>query len=231
MHPFAPAEYQYIGLFALALIILRIPHVGKYFRVVNTLFHENAHAVMALLTSGSVVRVDLFSDTSGACVFKSKYWISTFFINLAGYVGSSASAFGMFWLLTHGHSDWLLYTLAGTAALNLLLWVRNKYGIFWLITFLLICAGCYYLKNEMVTYYFLFLICALHLVESLWSTLVLLYLSAEEPSSAGDARNLRQMTFIPAIVWALLFVAQAVFFTVWCADLLFGTNWMGIFGF
>lgn len=227
MLDFAQKEYQYIGLFAVSFLILRIPHVGKYFRVVNTLFHENAHAVMALLSSGSVLRIDLFADTSGACVFKSKYWISTFLINLAGYIGSSASAFGMFWLMTNNHNDWLLYSLAGISGLNLILWVRNKYGIFWIITFLLLCAGCYYLKNEAVTFYFLFLICALHLVESVYSTLVLLYLSAEEPRSAGDAWSLRQMTFIPAILWALLFFLQSVFFAGWCVDILFGTNLLG----
>ena len=222
MLDFATREQQYIGLFILALLLLRIPRVGRFFRVVNTLFHENGHAVIALLTSGTVDKIDLFADTSGTCVYRPKNKIAEFLVLLAGYVASSASAYAMFWCIHYQHNDWFLYAFAGILGLNLLMWVRNKYGIFWILFFGLLIGGCIYLENETVNFYFLFFVAALNLVESVYSTLVILYISAEEPSEAGDARGLRQLTFLPAIIWALLFVAQASFFAVLVIELLFG---------
>lgn len=222
MLDFATREQQYIALFILALVLLRIPKVGRFFRVVNTLFHEDGHAIIALLTSGSVDKINLFADTSGTCVYRPKNKIAEFLVLLAGYVASSASAYGMFWFLHHQHNDWFLYSFAGVLGLNLILWVRNKYGVFWILFFGLLIAACIYLQNNILNFYFLFFISALNLVESVYSTLVILYVSAEEPSQAGDARGLRQLTFIPAIIWALLFVAQAGFFTVLVLEMLFG---------
>lgn len=224
MLDFASREHQYIGLFVLALLVLRIPKVGRFFRVVNTMFHEDGHAILALLTSGSVDKINLFADTSGTCVYRPKNRIAEFLVLLAGYVASSASAYAMFWCLHNNHNNWFLYGFASVLALNLLLWVRNKYGLFWILFFGLIIALCIYLENETLNFYFLFFVAALNLVESVYSTLVILYVSAEEPSQAGDARGLRQITFIPAIVWALLFVAQAGFFALLVIEMLFGIN-------
>lgn len=49
------------------------------------------------------------------------------------------------------------------------------------------------------------------LIESVWSTWVLLFLSIKNKNMAGDATNLAKFTRIPAVVWALLFTAFAAF--------------------
>ncbi len=220
MLDFAPREYQYIGLVVLAFVLLRIPTIGRYFRVVNTLFHESGHALIALFTSGSVERIDLFADTSGACVYRSRYWLSRLLVNLAGYPASSAAAWLMCYALHYNHTQWLLYGLAGLCVLNLLLWVRNRYGIYWLLSFLVLLAICFYLDNAAVNFYFLFLVAALNLVESVYSAWVLLYLSFSDPRHSGDARNLRQLTFIPSFFWALFFVVQALLVAVLTVEML-----------
>ena len=219
---FLTARQQYIALFIIALLLLRIPRIGRFFRVVNTMYHEDGHALMALLTSGSVEKIDLFADTSGSCVYRPKNKFAAFLVCLAGYPFSSLSAAAMFWCLHYNHYEWFLYGFSVTLVINLLLWVRNQYGIFWILFMGLMTGLCFYIENNYLTYYFLFFIAALNLVESVYSTLVILYISAENPSDSGDARSLRQHTYIPAIVWALFFVAVSAYAGVWVVEMLFG---------
>ena len=54
---------------------------------------------------------------------------------------------------------------------------------------------------------------SLIIIESVWSSLVLLYLSIFHADQSGDAANLRNATHVPAFVWALLFVS----FSLWMA--------------
>jgi hypothetical protein len=68
-----------------AILLTRIPVLGKYFRSVNTLVHEAGHAFATLLLSGEVIAVNLFADTSGTTVTKAKGKFSQALIAIAGY--------------------------------------------------------------------------------------------------------------------------------------------------
>jgi len=117
-------------------ILNRIPYVGKYFRVVNTLIHESGHAVAALIFSGEVYNVELFSDRSGTTLTKrAKSRGGRFLISFSGYPFGSAVAYGLYYLLSIDKSNMVLYALACIAILNLMFYVRNSCGIFWLVTF------------------------------------------------------------------------------------------------
>ena len=70
---FSDHQFLLYAFFAAGILITRLPFVGKFFRITNTLIHESGHAIMALLTSGNVVSIDLMSDTSGTATTKSKY--------------------------------------------------------------------------------------------------------------------------------------------------------------
>jgi hypothetical protein len=59
---------------------------------------------------------------------------------------------------------------------------------------------------------------------------VILYVSAENPRGSGDAANLRKLTFVPSVVWGIFFAAQALFFSAWIIDLLFGKNLLSVVG-
>lgn len=224
MLDFAPREYQYIGIFALAFLLLRIPNIGPYFRGLNTMFHESGHAFFALLLTGTFSKVDLHADTSGSCKYTVSGWFRDSLINLAGYPFGALAAVGMFHYLHIGKTNWVFFGLASWLAINLLFWVRNKFGWFWILTFGALLGGCYYLQNNAVTFYFLFFASALNLIETVYSSLVILWLSADEPSHAGDAANLRSITYIPAIVWGLLFAAASSYAAVWCVEELFEIN-------
>lgn len=224
MLDFASKEYQIIGMFILTFLICRIPNVGVYFRCINTLIHEVGHALFSVLTSGSIERIELFADTSGAAYTRSKNIFGKLLVPLAGYPVASFASFGAFWLLENGKEDWFVYSLGGVSILSLILWVRNSYGVFWLITFSLILFSIWYFENTTLSFYVTYFFASMLAIESLYASLVILYISAENPKGSGDAANLRKLTFVPAVVWGILFAVQAIYFSSWIIQLLFHKN-------
>lgn len=230
MLDFATKNQQLIGMFILTFLICRIPKVGVYFRCINTFFHEVGHAIFSILTSGSVERIDLFADTTGAAYTRSKNIIGKLIVPLAGYPFAAAASFGAFWLLENGKQDIFIYAMGGISILALILWVRNGYGIFWLVTFTLLLFAVWYFEIPALSFYVCYFFACMLAIESLYSSLVILYLSAENPKGSGDAANLRKLTYVPAVVWGILFAAQALFFAAWIIDLVFQKNLLGFVG-
>ena len=107
---------------------------------------------------------------------------------------------------------WVFIIFAVFTLLNLILWVRNWYGIFWLLTFGGLIALFYYLKNDTYIFCFTLFISAILLFDSFIKCFQLLYLSFKTPKNAGDAANLKKLTHIPAFFWALLFLTNSIFF-------------------
>jgi len=203
----------YGSLIGAAVLLTRIPYVGKFFRLIDTLIHESAHALMALIFSGSVDRIDLFANTEGQAVTRSKGKFAWIMISLAGYIGSSLVSFVLFLLLSRGYFDAALYFFIGVCVVNLLLWVRNGYGIFFLLLFGSLCALTAYTQLPLLTKCVTILFCALLWMDALISSAIVLYLSVAQTKNSGDAWSLKQTTKIPAFLWGLLFFVQALFFS------------------
>ncbi len=199
--------------FALAALILsRIPVIGKFFRSTNTLIHESGHAIVTLLTSGSVLSIDLNADTSGAATTQSRYWLFKILIALAGYFFSSATAFLLFYLISKEKYTWVFYTFCAFAIVNLLFWVRNAYGIFWLLLFSGILGWVFYYNNPSYMYATAVFFSGIVLFESIFSAATICWISMNDPSNSGDATSLRDFTYIPAPIWGMFFLAQAIYF-------------------
>jgi hypothetical protein len=211
-------------LIALSLLLPRIPVIGIFFRIVNTMLHESGHALAALLTSGEVLRLDLQHDTSGSALTRSSSWVSRFLTALAGYPVSSVSAWLLFYLVKLERFDWLLFALFSVALINLLLWVRNWFGIVWLIVFMLL-TGAVFFYAPPFYHKALAIFCAgVVLFDSVASAFIIFVLSIKSPKQAGDAKNLADATHIPAFFWGLLFLAQALWFAYLVADMFFGVH-------
>lgn len=200
-------------LAALALILPRIPYIGKFFNIINTLIHEIGHALMALITSGEVLKVQVFFDTSGLTTTKSNAGFKRFLVSIAGYPFASAMAFVGFLLLSYGYEKWIVLGLSVLFLFTLIFWIRdNTYGIVWVIIFVAINAFIvFYLKNETVVEVAAWFYCVMMLLESVVSSLDLFRIAIRTPQSAGDATNLKKLTHIPSIIWAIIFVAFAGF--------------------
>jgi hypothetical protein len=198
-------------LVSASFILVKLPVIGRFIRVTNTMIHESGHAFMALLTSGSVLSIDLFRDTGGTATTQSKNRVSKALVSLAGYVFSSVSAYAVFYLMKFGYYREIIYGLLGIALLNLLLWVRNPYGVVWLIIFTGLTGSFLYFRLEQVIVITAVFLSGTLLIESVTSAAAVFYLSLTSPAKSGDAKNLKDITFIPALFWGALFFGQALY--------------------
>lgn len=210
----------------LALMLPRVPVVGIFFRLVNTMIHESAHALAALLSNGTVVHIDYQSDTSGTVLTRATSKWSQFIITLVGYPASSAAAALLIYLIKNKWFEGVLFGLFVVALVNLLLWVRNAFGIAWLITFILLTAGIFFYAPLFWRKMLAIFCSGVVLFDSVVSAYVLLIISIKNPRRAGDAHNLAVITGIPAVVWALLFLGCALFFAGLSALFFVDIDWI-----
>lgn len=202
--------WAFYAMLILALITVRIPVAGKYFRLVATMVHEAAHAFTAFIFSGEIIAVNLFADASGTTITKSKNKASQALVAFAGYPLTSLTALLFLYLLQQHFEKYILFILLSLVMLLVVLFVRNTFGLVWSISFMALNIGLLYFENQIVNYYFIAFYCCSLLAESFLSTLVLLRLSYKNSKKAGDASNLAKITGIPAIIWAFLFFGIAV---------------------
>jgi len=199
-----PEQIFYV-LIIVSLILTRIPYIGKFFRVVNTMIHECGHAFMALFLSGEVIKINLFSDTSGVTVTKVRGKIPRLLVSFAGYPFSALVSFIIFYLIKNGYNTIALVVLMLFAVISLLFFVRNFYGIFWLIMFLIAGGVIVQLDSLTILNAWMVFLASLLLTDAFISGFILLKISIQNPAAAGDAANLKKETLIPAWIWSLIF--------------------------
>lgn len=202
----------FLSMAMLAFLAGRIPYFGKFLRVFHTLFHEGGHVLAAWISGGEVLRIELFHDTSGTTISKSSTKSSMIFVSLAGYVFASFTAF-LFVFLLSMQLSWLLHAIILSLSIVLLFkGVKNTFGIFWILLLLSAYFAVLFFypeKSWMLIYAF----SGLMVYESVFSAFQILLISIVKPSAAGDASNLARATVLPAIIWGIIFFAQALTFT------------------
>lgn len=213
-----PSNLFYLIL-VITLIITRIPYMGKYFRVVDTIIHETAHALMAVLTSGKVLSINLFSDTSGSTVTKSSSKFGQVLVSLAGYPISSFTALLLMYLISTGNHLLIIFILVSVAIIGMMLFIRNGYGLLWAGTFSVLNFLVIYFDNQLVIESLSIFYTLIILTDSLIAPLYLLVLSITKSSNAGDATNLKKATHIPAVIWAILFSVIAIYCSYWAVKI------------
>ena len=195
-----------------AFLLIHVPLFGSYIKIINTLIHESGHAMIALL-SGKVERISLFMNSEGVTYSSQSTWIGSFVTSLAGYIFASFMAFLSFLFIGKNKQTIFIDILLGFIFLNLIFWVRNPYGIFWLCSF---AVGFLFLLikgSQNVRDHSLLLIASILLVDSVNSAFEILYISFSQPYAAGDAANLARLTvIIPAQIWGIFFFLQAIWF-------------------
>ncbi|MNJ64054.1 hypothetical protein D3C77_599900 [compost metagenome] len=106
------------------------------------------------------------------------------------------------------------------ALLSAILFVRNNYGLIWLFIFIAINILMLFVGERIRSFYYL-LLAFLCLEESVMGPITLLIVAITSPSQAGDASSLANITGIPAVLWALFFLA----FSILCARFALGLYW------
>lgn len=198
----------------LALIVSNLPFIGRYVSMVNTMIHENGHALAALLLNGKVYSIKLFHNTSGEAVTGQRGWFSSVVISYAGYTFSSIAVYICFMLISKGQILFILYGFVFLAVLNLLLWIRNVYGALWLFTFIMMCGWIIYSDKTEVQTFLAYFLSSILLTQSVSSALHIFMISVIRRKAAGDATSLASYTKIPAVLWGFLFFLQAIYVAI-----------------
>ena len=201
-----PLIYWFAGL---ALLLPRIPVIGKWFNIINTAIHELGHALMALCLEGSVKKIELFNDASGTTTTSTKTKFGSLLVAIIGYPFASAVSYFIFFLLHVGYDKGFLIAISILFLFMLLLWIRNIYGAIWILAFCGINGYLIYLNNVEYIQMAALLYAVFIAVDAVFSALTILFLSIKQKDKAGDATLLKKITGVPAFIWGVIFAAIA----------------------
>jgi len=194
------------------------------FRIFVTFIHEGGHAIAALLTGNSVESLSIATNASGETYTSQGGTISQMFVASAGYLGSMA--FGALLLVLIRKTIAARLVLLGSAALVFTLTLI--YGLIkpvvsgaaWSAIPFTILAGTLlslglivvarYASARVATFFVSFLAvqCVLNALLDLKTVFFLS--SPFAPSVPTDAVNMANATGIPALAWAVIWIAIAV---------------------
>lgn len=178
-------------------------------RIFVTILHEAAHAVMAWATGGSVASIRVSSDGSGLTATRGG---SLLFISSAGYIGTMA--YGVLLLLLCGRPRQARVVLAITAlfigviSLGLIRPVGSS-GFLLGLALGVGGAGIAIFGSPPLTQFVVGFLGVESCLNALFDLKALVYLSTGSDVKT-DARNLQELTHIPAVVWAILWTLVAL---------------------
>ncbi|WP_172200382.1 M50 family metallopeptidase [Saccharibacillus qingshengii] len=207
----------------IAAVLTRMIPFSSLFRNLDTMIHEFGHAIVALATSGRVSGINLNANHSGVTYVTTFSTWSSILVSLAGYMSASLFAVLLFYGYYKRQQKQGLILMTAVALIMLVLYVHDGFGVIWLIGFIALNALMYFVWEPARNFYYM-LLCFLTLEESVFGSLYLAWLSITSPRSAGDAALLAQETFIPAIGWAILFVAFSLLCANWAIQLFVKTH-------
>ncbi|MDR3047765.1 MAG: M50 family metallopeptidase [Bacteroidales bacterium] len=200
--------------FLLALIMGRIPVVGRFFKIINTAVHELGHTIMSLLLSGKVQKIELLSNSEGVTVSQTSHPFKSFLVSLAGYPFASVVSYLSFWVFAKGFYQELIIGFMAIFLIMLIFWIRNWYGLFWVLLFAgLNFALLYFYKEQPIVSIIALFYTVILFTESLFSSFYVSYRSISTPKDAGDCTNLKNASHIPAVFWGILFALFSLFVT------------------
>jgi hypothetical protein len=226
-HDARPQATVLITAAVLSIILWFIPfaEILTYpFRIFVTFIHEGGHAIAALLTGNSVASLSIATNASGETYTSQGGTISQIFVASAGYLGSMA--FGALLLVLIRKTIAARAVLLGSAGLVLALTL--VYGLikpvlsglawsaipFTLLAGTLLTVGLVlvarYASARVATFFVSFLAvqCVLNALLDLKTVFFLS--SPFAPSVPTDAVNMANATGIPAMAWAVIWIAMAI---------------------
>lgn len=197
-----------IFLFFVALVygLTKVPVIGKYISVYNTLVHEVGHVLAAIFTGGKVQKIKLFMSAGGVAQHRSRFWLGKLLTSFAGYPTASATMLLFVYFIVIERFDLVLMISTALFLVSFIFWVRNTYGMIWLVSFAGIFIGLLWLDITILNQYIVYFLTAILFVDSIRTSLEILILSFKNPNDAGDATSMWKSTvIIPPQLWGLIF--------------------------
>lgn len=192
--------------FAVAALLLWVPGLRIPFGWVGTFFHELSHGIAALLTGGSVLRIQLFFDGSGVLTSAGSWFPPL--VSFAGYFG--AALWG--WLIWISATPRFARTASTVLAVLVLvvtvLWARDLLTVCIQATLAVLFALSRRSGGSELAHHAVRIIAATVLLDALGAPLNLMH-----HVGPSDAATLARATLIPRIVWILVWEALAIWVT------------------
>jgi hypothetical protein len=134
---------SYLGV---ALVGSVIPFLKVFFAHFQNLVNLS---ISVCLEGG---KIHLYRDGSGQTTGNHTSPFKKALISYAGYTGALVAAIGMFYLVSRGYYDLVIYLLLGLSVLALLLWIRNAFGVIWGISVSVLLAMPVYFRYQPVVF-------------------------------------------------------------------------------
>lgn len=212
----ANGTFRFYAVLAACLLLMYIPVVGRYFRMLSTMVHEGGHVLMALVLGEKPKKVELFKDTSGVALVKTSARWKALLVSLAGYTFTPLVAWLSFLLWNRGYQTEYLWGVVVLTAIFLLSYIRNGFGIFWSLSFIALHLFLIYRGTAFWTDVLVRLDMSVLFVDAVCSCLILLWVALRNARQSGDAYNVSKITHIPPFLTALLFTFFAVYVDYQC---------------
>ncbi len=206
-----PASKAFFIAIALAIILPFIP-ILKWgllpFDFLNTHLHEMFHAIAAVVTGGQVDHIEIYRTGEGLTITRGGM---APLIQMAGYLGASLFGAVMIMFCRSDKASVIgMRILAGLVVLSSIVWVRGDF-VGWPLGFAwpsVIFFASSRLKGESLIFAAQFL-AVQQCINSIKSLRDLIFQSGS--GVATDAQNLANVTHIPAMFWAVIWMGVSVF--------------------
>lgn len=198
------SKYQFWIFTLAAIIFIQIPLVSLPFKWLESYFHEVSHGLAALLTGGSVVKIQLFPNGAGLCTTRGGF---SLFISFMGYAGAIGWGYLIYSIASINQKIAKIASGAIIALIccSLIFWVRDLLTLFILLIVLSIFLLQFKLPRANYLQKLLKFTGMMVLLNSLLSPFYLL-----DGRSIGDGAALASMTFVPEFIWVIIWSSIAI---------------------
>jgi len=199
------SKYQF-WLFALAgVLLLQLPLVSVPFKWLESYFHEISHGLSAIITGGSIVKIELFPNGAGLCTTRGG---SVLLISFMGYAGAILWGCLIYSVASINQNIAKMFSMAIVLliACSLIFWVRDLLTAIIMLVVLGVFLIQFKLPNIGHLQKLLKLTGMMVLLNSLMSPFYLL-----DGRSIGDGARLAELTLVPELIWVIIWSIMAVF--------------------
>lgn len=203
---------HYFPLYIVAAIVLpMVPYLHWPLSWLETYFHEISHGLAALISGGSIARLELNFNGSGQCLTRGGY---APLISFAGYAGAVIWGAIIFYSarLSGKSSRWLSILVLSLILFSALLWVRDLTSI---VIVAVISAVLYLSFRYVIGQWFPRFMEFAGVFMMVSATRAPTYLL--DGKQVGDGANLAKQTHIPEFFWIAIWIIIALLslFLVW----------------
>jgi len=227
-----PQVWLLLAATAVTILLWFIPY-GEYIvypiRLFVTFIHESSHALIAVLTGGSVQSLTISADTSGLTYSAPSGWFGGLLTSSAGYIGTTVFGVAMLYLIRKNFSPNKILTALGifvgtmlivftvvSPVFNFLsLQVAYSSVLFTIISGGVLAAGLVALgiyANVRVASFALAFLAIQCLFNAVTDQMTLLLINSPFVGAeiANDAANMQNATHLPALLWVLIWIGISI---------------------